>query len=191
MLFALPAAFSWSKLALKLLPYLGAILIGIALYWAGYSKGDDAGANRVTVAWNAEKLAHQRQIAELQRRINVQEQTHRQETRRITDELADATAAHARRIATVDADFARRLSNSDARASRYRDMSESGATERANLASHAAQLDRSLEQGRRLVQEFRATVELRDTQLRALGQQILTDRALIGETDEPDDAPAG
>lgn len=49
----------------------------------------------------------------------------------------------------------------------------------ANLASHAARLDRSLEEGRRMVAELSATLRQRDDQLRAVSKQLENDRSLF------------
>lgn len=161
-------------------------LVAAAAIWFVYSTGVGDGQNRIMAEWNEEKLAHAAQIAELETKIEIQETNHHRNSMRISHELSQANETFARSVAGLDAELANRLHDSDARANRYRAMSDAGGVESANLASHAAELDRSLEQGRRLVKEFGATLEQRDSQLIALGQQILADRALIGGTSETD-----
>lgn len=175
----LPFTINWGKLLLGALPVLalGAVL------WSIYSIGSGNGAAGVQAQWDKARLKEQAQIEKLERMIAIKEATHRQQSTRISYVLSTANENYARSVAVLDNELSLRLRDSEGRAARYRAMSESGATQSANLASHAAQLDRSLEEGRRLVKEFRATLEQRDAQLNALGQQILTDRALIGGID--------
>ncbi|UWJ04310.1 putative Rz/Rzl spanin protein [Escherichia phage vB_EcoS_Uz-1] len=71
------------------------------------------------------------------------------------------------------------MQQSERRASVYKRQAEAGTLECRSLASHAARLDNSLEEGRRLVEELRATVRLRDNQLIELGKQIQADRKLF------------
>ena len=47
------------------------------------------------------------------------------------------------------------------------------------VASHAARLDRSFEEGRRMVAELSATLRQRDDQLRAVSKQLENDRSLF------------
>lgn len=161
---------------------LPVLVVGIA-GWSLYSLGSSNGEAKVYAKWESQKLKDAEYIAELRETISELEWNHRQETTRISYELSQANEAHARSVAALDAEYALRLSDSEKRAEIYQRMSDSGSTQSANLASYAAQLDRSLEEGRRLVKEFRATLEQRDQQLRLLGQQILSDRQLTGGLD--------
>lgn len=174
---------AWGRLLLKTLPYGIAVLTAFAVVWGIYSIGSKNGAARVQANWNIEKLANEKALTKLRNEMAARELTHRQETQRISDDLAEANQKHAATVAAIDAQFSQRLHNSEQRATYYQRMSDSGPAQCSNLAGHAAKLDRSLEEGRRLVQEFGATLRQRDAQLTALGQQILTDRALIGDKD--------
>ena len=177
------ALIDWKKLLLKGLPYFIGVAAVLGLGWYIYHLGSQSGAAKVEAAWTEEKLANEKALNKLRGDMAARETVHRQQSQRISDDLAEANQKHARTVATLDAQFAQRLRNSEQRAAYYQHLSGSGATEQEYLASHAARLDRSLEEGRRLVQEFGATLEQRDAQIRALGQQILTDRSLIGEKD--------
>ena len=86
---------------------------------------------------------------------------------------------HENAIAAVHAEYVDRLHESDSRAGTYQRLSQGAAAERASLASYAAQLDRSLTEGRSLVRELRETVRLRDEQLIVLGKQLENDRSLL------------
>jgi hypothetical protein len=181
---------SWGKLLLKILPYLAVIAAVGGAIWFTYSQGFHNGSDKVQAKWNVEKLRHEQELTKLRTQIKNKETAHQIESQRISDELADANEKHAAAIAALDAGFHERLSNSEQRAVYYQRISASGTVEQRNLASHAAELDRSLEEGRRLVQELSATLRQRDAQNTALGQQILSDRALVGEKNESNSAPA-
>ena len=79
----------------------------------------------------------------------------------------------------ISSQYSARLQQSEQRAKVYQRQAEGGATECRSLASHAARLDNSLEQGRQLVEELRATVRLRDGQIIELSNQIRADRKLL------------
>lgn len=167
------------KLLSKGWPYL---LLGVVLFLLGswlYHSGSVNGANAVQVKWDAEKKAYAAEIEKLKTGYAALESEHRAETTRITHELAEADKKYEVAIANAKSDYANRLRNSEDRAAVYKRQAQSGAAESQRLASHAAELDRSLEEGRSLVRELRTTLGLRDEQLKALGEQILNDRKLL------------
>lgn len=181
--YAFLGTFSWKKLGLKILPYVAVITAVLGVGWYIYSSGSKSGAAGVQSKWDKEKLENQKALTKLRIKVGTKEFVHQQSSQRISDELADANQKYAATVAAVRVDYAQRLRNSEQRATYYQRMSNSGTAQQEYLASHAAELDRSLEEGRQLVQELGATVGQRDAQVRALGQQILTDRALVGEKD--------
>lgn len=121
-------------------------------------------------------------IRQLEGDIKKKEGIHLSETKRLTDELIGSNQKHDEAIATLNAGFAERLRNSEARANVYKRQAGGSSAERDNLAEHAARLDQSLEEGRRLVRELRETIGKRDAAIRALGSMILTDRNLFSES---------
>lgn len=189
---AFMATFSWKKVLLKVLPYAAAILAVLGAIWGVYHLGSKDGSHKVQTKWDAQKaadtIANQKALTKLREDAAKKETTHQLESQRISDELADANQKYASTVAALDAGFHQRLHNSEQRATYYQHLSTAGTAQQEYLASHAAELDRSLEEGRRLVQELAATVGQRDAQNRALGQQILTDRSLIGEKNGSDPA---
>jgi len=174
--------FSWTDLLIKSLP---AIAIAIAGYML-YSWGEGNAEAEAEALRNKEKLAHQEQVDQLKEWIADNEERHRRESQRISDQLAAAELSHASSLAALHSGFALRLQQSDDRAEIYQHLSGAGTTERSRLASHTAELDRSLEEGRLLVAELRSTVEQRDRQLILLGEQLQADRQLINAGDKPD-----
>jgi hypothetical protein len=171
----MPVRIPWSSLLKYGLPALvvGFLLFKIATGLINY------GAGKVQAEWDKDIAAHNKEVARLEKEIADNERTHRQEARQISDRLADAQATYAADIAALRNAAAQRMRESADRAEVYEYLSDSGAVERANLASYAAQLDRSLVQGRQLVGELRATVVQRDEQILGLAEQIHSDRRLI------------
>jgi hypothetical protein len=173
----------WSlikKWVLNGLPVIILVIVAAAIY----NYGSKQGAADVQAAWNADKLQHVLEVELLQERIASNESLHRAQTAAIADDLAQAEANYARQLASIEHSYALRLRNSADRGAIYERMSSAGAAERSYLASHAAELDRSLEQGRRLVGELRSTLIQRDEQLRRLGEQLHADRQLMEEGGE-------
>lgn len=160
-----------------------AILLSLAAVWAVDSL-IGVGEDRIQVRWDADVEAHRQEVERLKNVIAKRQNTHREEVRSLTNELASAELRHASDIAAIRSSFAIRLRESEDRARIYEHLANSGATGRANLASYAAQLDRSLVEGRQVVGELRATVVQRDDQLRSLGRQLEADRRLINGPSE-------
>lgn len=177
MAFPVLAAISWGKLLKKAAPYLIIILLLFGIYLYGSSNG----ANKVQTKWDAEKAQDAERIANLKEQIFKMSFAHAQETRRITNALANAEKEYAVSINSIRSSSAEQLRKSSERAGIYQYHAQAGADQQRSLASHAAELDRTLTEGRSLVEEFAVTLRQRDTQLIGLGQQILNDRKLIEE----------
>lgn len=165
----------------KLAPYIGGVLVIILILWGVYSLGSSHGKAVVQNQWDKATIAKNNEILKLKDDFAAKERDHRAATGKLSYELEKAQQIHDQDVATLRADYSERLFNSEQRGSVYKRQAEGGSVERTSLASHAAQLDRSLEEGRNLVAEFRRTLEFREDQLRLLGKQIITDRALLGE----------
>lgn len=167
---------------IKYLPHLVLLLVLVAGAWIIHTKvkqsGFREGAASVQVQWEQDTKNYETEITRLQKLYAEKEEQHRTENKRIAYELSQANQEHAVRIATLESDYARRLQLSSNRASIYQRQAEGGAIECRDLASHASRLDASLEEGRSLVRELRATLGLRDQQLKALSDQIRNDRKL-------------
>lgn len=156
-------------------------LVIVAALTGSFYTGWTSGKNVIQDAWNTEKQTLLAAANEVISKNKLAEQAHRAETESLKEKLKDAQAEYETNIAAIHADYAGRLQSSEERAARYREWSEAGTSERANLADHAAQLDAALTEGRALVEELWETVRQRERELRALGEQILSDRRLIGD----------
>ena len=175
------AAFTTWKGFFKILPYL--VLLAVLAFgtYKAYKWADGNGAARVQAQWDKETQDYARAIAALKAVISGKETAHQLETTRINDELAETKRLHDVELANAAAAFERRLLDSARRAEIYQRQAEGSPTQCISLASHTAKLDTSLEEGRALVEEFRATLGLRDRQLREVGSQLLADRALFAD----------
>lgn len=175
----LPFALTWGTL----IPGAALVLAVGGVGWAVYDSGYDSGQAHVQSEWDKKKLAQSNEINRLNYLIGGIERTHHNDTVRITDELFKANQAFTAAVGALNAKYVARLLDSEKRAGIYQRLSEAGPAEQARLASHAAKLDRSLEEGRHLVEELRTTVEQCERQLTLLGEQLTSDRQLMGDTD--------
>jgi len=174
--------YPWGKILKVGLPILAIIL----LLWYCFSLGSDHGKSVIQEKWNAQKQIDAKALAAEKNKIASDEVIHRANDRKISDELASIKQDAVGNIARIRGESALRLQDSTKREHLYWRQAEAGAVERANLASYAAQLDRSLSEGIGLVEEFQATIELRDGQIRGLAAQINNDRQLITGSGQPD-----
>lgn len=156
------------------------LILGLAVsVYLIRDSGYDAGSADVQAKWDSEKEAHAKAMRSLQDKYATLEAKVRTDNQRNSDELAAQETAHAVALAQLNQHFAERMLKSDKRASYYERLAKGGAAQQADLARHAAELDRSLEEGRRVVAELSETVRQRDNQCRALGNQLVNDRSLF------------
>ncbi|MFV0357744.1 MAG: hypothetical protein ACK5LG_21960 [Bacteroides thetaiotaomicron] len=160
-------------------PWIILILGLAASVYLIYDRGFESGKQEVQDAWDTEKASYKKAMDTLRDQYATLESKVRQDNQRNSDELAEKDKAHAVALERIERDYAGRLQLSEQRARRYQRQAQGGASEQADLARHAAELDRSLEEGRRVVAELSATLRQRDEQLRALAQQLINDRKLL------------
>lgn len=150
-------------------------LVGVFLY--------SAGANSVDRKWLKKELEYTSMINSLQNKIGELESEHRKVTEGIRNQLKLEKETYETKLKSLNAEHAGRLQLSQSRAEVYRRKAEAGSTECGSLASYTTKLDRTLEEGRKLVGELQTTVRLYESQLRLLGDQLQADRELL--TKEP------
>ena len=170
--------FQWD-LVKRVAPWalLAVSIVGTVLYI--YDAGVDSGSRQVQAKWDDEKTTYNKAIDTLRDQYATLEAKARIDNQRNSDELAEKEKSHAVALVELRREYDGRLLQSDKRASYYQRLAKGGAVEQANLASHAARLDRSLEEGRRMVAELSATLRQRDEQLRAVSTQLKNDRSLF------------
>lgn len=163
------------KAFLGLLGFTAVGLVMSACFHSGITQGE----NNINVLWQKDKLEQATKMAELQEKIQKQEFGHRQETDRIAVQLRKTEVDYEKASAALAAERTQRLRLSTERAALYSRLAEAGPDQCRGLASHAAELDRTLEEGRSLVGELRSALGQREDQLRLLGAQIINDRKLL------------
>lgn len=174
-------------LLLKYLPYIGIVLALAGVEYGVYHYGSKHGEAEIQSKWDHQKAVDAKFVADQKTIIVGQQTVHDANDRKVSDDLAALQTKNAGLVATINGDTALRLQDATRRDSLYRAASEGSATQRANLASYAAELDRSLTEGIGLVDEEQAAIELRDGQIKALASQIMGDHQLInGSGDKTD-----
>ena len=153
-------------LSLVLMLALSAVGMGIAYLWGKSLASAEAQSYflQMEKKWQAE-------IDVLQLEKESAEQEYKTTIGELNDRITDAEAAHKQVIAGLARDYADRMRKSENRAKTYYDMA--GAAESAALAAHAAELDRTVEEGRHLVAELRETLGQRDKELTQLGEALI------------------
>ena len=163
----------------KLAPWiLATLVIGSLIWWVSHTSYV-AGQRDIQEQWDAERATYKKAMDTLNDQYATLEAKARIDNQRNSDELAEKEKTHAVALVELRREYDGRLLQSDKRASYYQRLAKGGAVEQANLASHAARLDRSLEEGRRMVAELSATLRQRDEQLRAVSTQLKNDRSLF------------
>ena len=170
---------------LKIARLVLALLVLGVLFWSGraaYLAAQASGMKLVQEQWDEQRRKDAEVSRQIQDKLRTVEESHRRVQQGVADAIAQANEDHLTELSRLRSDYDRRLRQSEARADVYRRQAEGGAPERDDLASHAARLDRQLEEGIHVVGELSALVEQRDRQLILLGQQIKADRELLEET---------
>ena len=163
----------------KLAPWiLATLVIGSLIWWVSHTSYV-TGQRDIQEQWDAERATYKKAMDTLKDQYATLESKVRIDNQRNSDELAEKELSHAVILARLNSEYAGRMQLAEQRASRYQRLAKGGAVEQANLASHAARLDRSLEEGRRMVAELSATLRQRDDQLRAVSKQLENDRNLF------------
>lgn len=154
-------------------------LVVVICLGGAYSLGYSSGSNDKQLEWNEDIQSYQQKVRELTEQLKNQEKEYRVENTRILLELNNAKKDYEKSIAVLDANYSDRLREYEARAKIYKSQARTGNSQCRNLASYTTKLDKCLTEGRELVKELSRTIELRDNQLRLLGEQIANERELI------------
>lgn len=159
------------------------ILVGL-LAGAGvlvHKNGKLHGIAEVTAEWKADNKIRDAAMNKLRGEYDVLQTQHQQRVGALTLELENSQSEHQAILARNGAEYAERLQLANSRAGVYQRQARGSATEQERLARHAAELDRSLEEGRGLVRELGETVRQRDITIKALAGIIAADRTLLSE----------
>ncbi|WP_418122533.1 hypothetical protein [Variovorax sp. 160MFSha2.1] len=162
-----------------LIAIAAAVLIAAASALPAYWLGDSHGAARVQQAWDNDTKGRATAALEETNTSRTKEQGHANSVTRAVDDFQAAQAPAAAYGAARIADAERLQRAAEGRAAQYLAMSKAGAAERDRLASHAARLDASLAEGRRVAEQLRADLVDRDQRIGLLADIIRADRSLF------------
>lgn len=111
-------------------------------------------------------------VHELETKYYEQEKEYQTKTQDLVQQVAESKEKYTQQLMSVERSYANRLLESEQRANLYKQMSSSSSSSKVNLADYTAKLDRVIVEGRQLVAELKATIELRDEQLKQCGEQL-------------------
>lgn len=158
---------------------LSASLLGGVSTWA-YWKGHSSGSATVQQKWDRERAVLLAAALEFKQDTAKRETAHRIETSALEGQLREAEAEYEKALYTVHDKYADWVQLSESRSANYRRWAEGESSQRERLADYTEKLDRSLSEGRSLVEEFRLSLGQCERDIKALGEQIKMDRLLIG-----------
>ena len=160
----------------KPLVYVFSSVLALSLLsWFIYSKGQ----GNIQEKWDKEKTEQALRIALVQDKYDQLFESHKLFSSQVAGTLKEKDEKYEKDISSIVAAHTDSLRKYKSRADTYQRQAEAGTAEARSLASHAAQLDASLVEGKRVAAELAATVRLRDEQLILLGSQIKADRAIL------------
>lgn len=145
------------------------VLLSLALY-VGYSHGYTKGSDEQKLEYLSQRdeyvKSYLEQKKEYERQISYLEDTILQENKTYYEELNN-----------INRSFADRLSESEQRATYYKQLAQQAGSG-CSLSTHTAKLDRALTEGVQLVRELSKHIELRDSQLKRVGEYLETENIL-------------
>lgn len=146
-----------------------------------YKVGKLNGVAEVTREWVADNALRDAAMNQLRGEYDVLQANHKQRVGALTLELQTSQSEYEAALLRDRATHAERLQLATSRSDVYQRQARGSAVEQERLARHAAELDRTLEEGRGLVREFRETLRQRDITIKALTGIIAADRTLLSE----------
>ncbi len=151
---------------------LGLIVYTAAVFYYGKDYGESKSADTLsTYLAEQQRIAYEANIKKLELENQLEQLVfeHTQELLQVKQEYESNKMANDR-AHTV------RVQQLETRERSYQRMSQASDSERRALADAATRLDRTLTEGRQLVEELRHTLALRDKQLKIIGEQISAER---------------
>lgn len=156
---------------------IGGAILGVVLYTGiVFHVGSEHGEAKVSQEL-ATYVATQKQLAtEAEAKRTVAETKLQGLNEKYEQSLLEIRKEYETNVANATNAHNMRMQQLETRTRSYRLMSEASAAERRALADTAAELDRTLIEGRQLVGELRQEVALRNKQLEVIGEQIRAER---------------
>lgn len=109
---------------------------------------------------------------ELENKYREQEKVYTEKTQSLVQQISESQESFTKQLTAIEQSYSNKLLESERRANLYKQMSSSSNDSSISLADYTARLDRTIVQGRQLVKELRATIELRNQQLKQCGEQL-------------------
>lgn len=162
--------------------YAGVLAAAIAgTYALTFKYGHFTGSMEVYTEWNKANDERAAADAKFQKENAALMAAHATKQKELEEQLDEQGLHFESMLDAARSDFASRLQLAEGRAGVYQRQAQGSRAEQIRLAEHAAELDRSLEQGRALVRELGETVRQRDRTIGILREVIINDRTLTGE----------
>ena len=147
------------------------ILIGVTALGAVALFSYSLGQKGVQAEWRKETIRIQSEMLKVEEVHKKALQEYIVKNNNLQKEIIDVKKDYEAKLRNND-EYSVRLSESEQRAKVYKRMSEQGKCQSSDLSDYTTRLDRSLTEGRQVVKLLRETLELRDNQLRQIGEQL-------------------
>ena len=156
------------KFLLIILGGFGLLAVIFCFYNYAYTCGFDA-CNKEFIAYKQEQLIT---VQKLENEYREQEKKYQSKTQDLVQQITASKENYHTQLLAIERSYANKLQQSESRANLYSQMSRDSDSSREYLAHYTAKLDRTIVEGRQLVTELKAIIELRDEQLRQCGEQL-------------------
>ena len=164
--------FVFNAIKPKFLMYVGLGIILLAVIYKFYMFSYNQGFETCDKEFRAYKQTQFLLVQNLENKYREQEKNYQSKTQDLVQQITESKEEYNRKLLDLERSYAYRLQQSEHRASLYSQMSTGSNNSKVSLANYTAKLDRTIVEGRQLVTELKAIIELRDNQLRQCGEQL-------------------
>lgn len=148
------------------------ILIGVTVLGAVASFSYSLGQRNVREEWQKETIKFQNEMLKVEEIHKKALQEYIDKNNNLQKEIVDVKENYEAKLRNINDEYSVRLSESEQRTKIYQRLSEQGKCQSTDLSDYTAKFDRSIVEGRQVVKLLRETLELRDRQLRQIGEQL-------------------
>lgn len=159
--------------SLKVIAIVAILSLFIGVLCGSWYLGSQSGKKSVQSLWDKEKIAYSAEVDRLKNEYSTKENAYITFLSNKEREYNIEKGKYEAYITELARDHASRMLKSEQRAEIYKRKAKGSPSERDSLASYATSLDRYLEEGRSLEQEYRATVEQLERDKSILSTQII------------------
>lgn len=164
--------FIFNAIKSKFILFLGGGIILLAVIYKFYLFSYNIGFEACNKDFMEYKHSQLLLVQNLENKYHEQEKTYQAKTQDLVQQITESKENYNRKLLNLERSYAYKLQQSERRASIYSNMSTGSNNSKISLANHTAKLDRTIVEGRQLVTELKAIIELRDSQLRQCGEQL-------------------